>query len=206
MPDRNATVYVVDDEESVRNSLRWLLGSVHLNVATFPSAQAFLGAYRAGSPGCLILDVRMPEMSGLELMEHIREQGVTLPVIFLTAHGDVPMAVRAMKGGALDFLQKPFNSQQLLDRVNLALKMDAEARRRRTGEAKLTHDLAVLTPREREVFDLALAGESSESIGRRLDISRKTVEVHRTHIVKKLGVKSFGALTAQMLKRLARDE
>lgn len=113
----------------MRHSLHWLINSVNFRVTTFPSARAFLTAYRPSMPGCLVLDVRMPEMSGLELMEQLRERGVALPIIFLSAHGDVPMAVRAIKSGAIDFLQKPFNSQEFLDRINLALKLDASSRR-----------------------------------------------------------------------------
>ena len=131
MNKRNATVFVVDDDESLRRSLDWLIGSIGLKVRTFPSARAFLKAYRPDSPGCLVLDVRMPEMNGLELMEQLCQSRISIPIIFLSAHGDVPMVVRAMQSGAVDFLQKPFNSQQFLDRINTALKRDVEAREKR---------------------------------------------------------------------------
>jgi FixJ family two-component response regulator len=186
MMDPNTTVFVVDDEEAVRQSLKWLVGSIKLKVATFPSAEAFLRNYRPETPGCIVLDVRMPEMSGIELMDRLHEHGISIPIIFLSAHGDVPMAVRAMKAGAIDFLQKPFNSQEFLDRVNVALKIDAEAReRRRTGE-RLVKNLSALTLREREILRLALSGEGSKRIAKRLNISLRTVEVHRAHIVKSL--------------------
>jgi FixJ family two-component response regulator len=206
MMDPNTTVFVVDDEEAVRQSLKWLVGSVKLKVATFPSAEAFLRSYRPETPGCMVLDVRMPEMSGIELMDRLHEQGVSIPIIFLSAHGDVPMAVRAMKAGAVDFLQKPFNSQEFLDRVNVALKIDAETReRRRTGE-RLVKNLSALTLREREILRLALSGEGSKRIAKRLNISLRTVEVHRAHIVKKLGVRSIGELFAAIMENSGWEE
>jgi two-component system, LuxR family, response regulator FixJ len=182
MIDSSATVFVVDDEERMRHSLHWLINSVNLRVATFPSARAFLTAYQPDMPGCLVLDVRMPEMSGLELMEQLHARGVALPIIFLSAHGDVPMAVRAIKSGAIDFLQKPFNSQEFLDRINLALKLDASTRAKRVSGDRLRQGVAALSAREREILELALSGQSSKSIGKKLGISYKTVEVHRaTH-------------------------
>jgi FixJ family two-component response regulator len=206
MMDPNTTVFVVDDEEAVRQSLKWLVGSIKLKVATFPSAEAFLRSYRPETPGCIVLDVRMPEMSGIELMDRLHEQGISIPIIFLSAHGDVPMAVRAMKAGAIDFLQKPFNSQEFLDRVNVALKIDAEAReRRRTGE-RLVKNLSALTLREREILRLALSGEGSKRIAKRLNISLRTVEVHRAHIVKKLGVRSIGELFAAIMENSGWEE
>jgi FixJ family two-component response regulator len=199
MIDSSATVFVVDDEEQMRHSLRWLINSVNLRAATFPSARAFLTAYRPNMPGCLILDVRMPEMSGLELMDQLRERGVALPIIFLSAHGDVPMAVRAIKSGAIDFLQKPFNSQEFLDRINLALKLDASSRASRAGGDRLRQGVATLSAREREILALALSGDSSKSIGKKLGISYKTVEVHRAHIMKKLDVRSFNEAIGKLL-------
>jgi len=199
MIDTSATVFVVDDEKRMRQSLRWLINSVNLRVATFPSARAFLTAYRPSMSGCLILDVRMPEMSGLELMEQLRERGVALPIIFLSAHGDVPMAVRAIKSGAIDFLQKPFNSQEFLDRINLALKLDENSRASRASSDRLLQGVATLSARELEVLEIALSGSSSKSIGRKLSISHKTVEVHRAHILKKLNVRSFNEVIGKLL-------
>lgn len=194
MLDPNTTVFIVDDEDSIRRSLKWLIGSVKLKVATFASAEAFLRSYRPDTPGCLVLDVRMPEMSGFELLDRLRERGIQIPVIFLSAHGDVPMAVRAMKAGAVDFLQKPFNSQELLERVSAVLKKDADTRRRRGVGRKFANNFSVLTHREREILRLAVSGEGNKNIAKRLDISLRTVEVHRAHIVKKLGVRSIGEL------------
>jgi FixJ family two-component response regulator len=199
MIDSSATVFVVDDEERMRHSLHWLINSVNLRVATFPSARAFLTAYQPDMPGCLVLDVRMPEMSGLELMEQLHARGVALPIIFLSAHGDVPMAVRAIKSGAIDFLQKPFNSQEFLDRINLALKLDASMRAKRASGDRLRQGVAALSAREREILELALSGESSKSIGKKLGISYKTVEVHRAHIMKKLDVRSFNEAIGKLL-------
>ena len=158
MINRQATVFIVDDEELVRRSLDWLVSSIGMKVQTFQSARAFLKAYTPESHGCLVLDVRMPEMSGLELMERLRERRASIPIIFLSAHGDVPMVVRAMQFGAVDFLQKPFNSQQFLDRVNAAIEHDLEARERRHSTQQLAQGLMMLTPREREILELALSG------------------------------------------------
>ena len=205
MNKRNATVFVVDDDESLRRSLDWLIGSIGLKVRTFPSARAFLKAYRPDSPGCLVLDVRMPEMNGLELMEQLCQSRISVPIIFLSAHGDVPMVVRAMQSGAVDFLQKPFNSQQFLDRVNTALKRDLEAREKRDSRRQLAQGLAMLTPREREILELVLCGESSKCIASALDISPKTVEAHRAHITKKLNVRSFNEIMGKIFGKMISD-
>jgi len=205
MNKRNATVFVVDDDESLRRSLDWLIGSIGLKVRTFPSARAFLKAYRPDSPGCLVLDVRMPEMSGLELMEQLCQSRISIPIIFLSAHGDVPMVVRAMQSGAVDFLQKPFNSQQFLDRVNAAIEHDLKAREKRHSAQQLAQGLVTLTPREREILELALSGESSKRIASALKISHKTVEVHRAHIMKKLNVRSFNEIVGKIFGKLIGD-
>jgi FixJ family two-component response regulator len=199
MINKTATVFVVDDEERMCQSLRWLITSVNLHVATFDSARAFLTAYRPSMPGCLVLDIRMPEMSGLELMEELQERGIALPIIFLSAHGDVPMAVRAIKSGALDFLQKPFNSQEFLDRINQALKIDACMRANQTNNDRLLQGVTTLSSREREILELVVLGESSKSIGQKLGISHKTVEVHRAHIMRKLEVRSFNEVIGKLL-------
>lgn len=205
MINRQATVFIVDDEESVRRSLDWLVSSIGMKVQTFQSARAFLKAYTPESHGCLVLDVRMPEMSGLELMERLRERRASIPIIFLSAHGDVPMVVRAMQFGAVDFLQKPFNSQQFLDRVNAAIEHDLEARERRHSTQQLAQGLMMLTPREREILELALSGESSKRIANALKISHKTVEVHRAHIMKKLNVRSFNEIVGKIFGKLIGD-
>lgn len=196
---RRPTVFVVDDEESVRNSLRWLLESIRLQVRTFESAESFLASVHADCAGCVVLDVRMPGMSGPELMEHLNGSGIRLPVLFLSAHGDVPLVVRAMKGGALDFLQKPYNNQQFLERVHYALQEDARHRDQRERCVDLGERLALLTEREREILDHVVAGQSNKEIGRSLAISYKTVEAHRGRLMKKMGAASFAELMQMML-------
>lgn len=188
------TVFIVDDELSVRESLTWLLNSIQLPVVCFDSAAAFLAGYPRGAHGCLILDVRMPGMSGMELIEVLDEQQVFLPVIFLSAHGDIPMATDAMRKGAIDFLSKPYNNEQFLRRVRQALTLDAqqwEARERRVSLSKL---FAALTKREHQLLDFIIHGASNKEVARALDISIKTVEAHRARLVRKLAVKSLAEM------------
>lgn len=196
-----ATVFVVDDEAAVRDSLRWLLESIKLRVETFDSAESFLSSYRPERPGCLVLDVRMPGLSGPELMEHLDRAAIVVPIIFLSAHGDVPLAVRAMKGGAFDFLQKPPNHQQLLERVREALERDARDRRERRRNDDLTHLLARLTVRERQILDRVVRGLSNKLIARELNLSHKTVEAHRSRLMHKMEVSSFAELLQRVLVR-----
>lgn len=200
MTTHESTVFIVDDEATVRDALEWLITSVKLRVETFESAQAFLSAYDPERPGCLVLDVRMPGMSGLELMEQLASRNLTIPIIFLSAHADVPMAVRAMKGGALDFLQKPYNNQQLLERIQAALKNDLAARAARSQHAAARDKLALLSPREWEIVNLVVAGNTSKLIARELDISHKTVEVHRNRILRKLDCSSSTELVQMVLQ------
>lgn len=195
------TVYVVDDEESVRSSLRWLLESIRLRVQTFESAEAFLDALRPETCGCLVLDVRMPGMSGPELMDELNRRQHRLPILFLSAHGDVPLAVRAMKGGAVDFLQKPYNNQQFLERVHQALKQDCRVRGERRREIDLSARLETLTVREREILDQVVAGRSNKEIGRTLGISYKTVEAHRGRLMHKMEAASLAELLQMVLGR-----
>lgn len=188
------TVYVVDDDEAMRDSLQWLLEAERLRVAAFASAEEFLAAFRPGLAGCLILDVRMPGMSGLELHDRLAERRCTLPVIFVTGHGDVPMAVSAIKKGAAEFIEKPFNDRDLLEMVERCLQLDAE-RRRQAGEVdSMRARLAELTPREREVMDQVIAGKLNKIIADELGISIKTVEVHRARIMEKTGARSVAEL------------
>jgi two-component system response regulator TtrR len=187
-------VFVVDDDEAMRDSLRWLLESRGFAVVEFDSAEAFLAACTPDCAGCLLLDVRMPGMSGLELHEKMASAGFELPVIFITGHGDVPMAVRALKRGAADFLEKPFDDAELADLVAAALERDARARAGRAERRSLAERIAALTPREREVMELVVAGKLNKIIADDLDISIKTVEVHRARIMEKLGVRSVAEL------------
>lgn len=201
MADRpEQTVFVVDDDEDVRRALRWLIESVHLQVETFESAEQFLGNYRPEQPGCLVLDVRMPGLGGLGLLEHLRSQRDALPVIMLTGHGDVPVAVRAMKAGALDFIEKPFTDQDLLDRIQLALKKDSQLRQEMEESAEIAERVASLTPRELEVLDRIVQGQANKVMSVELGISERTVETHRKNIMEKMRVRSVAELVQLALR------
>lgn len=189
-----ATVFIVDDDEAVRDSLKLLFRSVELPVATFGSAREFLDSYDPAAPGCLILDVRLPGMSGLELQEELAGDGADLPIVFITGHGDVPMAVRAMRRGAVDFLQKPFSDQDLLDRVQQALADQAERRQQVSSQAEILERIEHLTPREREVMDLVVDGLANKVIANRLGMSQRTVEVHRAAVMRKMEADSLAHL------------
>jgi RNA polymerase sigma factor (sigma-70 family) len=185
------TVYIVDDDEAVRDSLRLLLQSVGLRAQTYASAQQFLDAYRPPAPGCLLVDVRMPGMSGLELQERLAEKKIPLPVIIITGHGQIAMAVRAMKAGAVDFIQKPFDNEALLEVIHKTLARAADRQRQQARIADNAARLATLTPREREVMERLVAGKSNKVIAADLGISTRTVEVHRARIMEKLEAKSL---------------
>ena len=189
------TVYIVDDEPAIRDSLAMLLRSVGLASRSFPSAPAFLDGFDARVPGCLVADVRMPGMSGLELQEALRARAAALPVIIITGHGDIAMAVRAMKAGATDFIEKPFNDQVLLDAVHRALAQQ------RPGEAppsavraEIEARVATLTPREREVMLLVAEGRPNKVVATRLGLSTRTVEVHRAKAMEKMQARSLAEL------------
>jgi len=184
------TVFIVDDDAAVRDSIAELVGSVGLRSEGFASGPAFLDAFEPGRPGCLVLDVRMAEMSGLDLQQKLHELGAAIPVVMLTGHGDVPMAVEAMKAGAVEFLQKPYRDQALLDSINAALAADAAARRASAGTESFEQRRASLTDREREVLEHLLAGRTSKEIARALDISPRTAEAHRRNLMQKFGVAS----------------
>ncbi len=193
------TVFVVDDDEDVRNALRWLIESVDLTVATYPSAEAFLDHYTPSQSGCLVLDVRMPGMGGLGLLEHMRVEGIELPTIILTGHGDVPIAVRAMKSGALDFIEKPFTDQDLLDQIQHALKEDAKRRSQQFERAQVLSRAEMLTPREREVLRRVVQGQANKVISAELGISERTVETHRKKIMDKMQARSLAELIQMTL-------
>jgi two-component system, LuxR family, response regulator DctR len=192
------TAHIIDDDEAIRDALSWLFESRNVRAAAWPSAQSFLGNYDEGMEGCLVLDVRMDGMSGLELFEYLLDQGCPMPVIFLTGHGDVPLAVTAVKKGAYDFIEKPFNDNELLNRVIEAMGIDAARRAALAGHASVASRLATLTGREKEVMDLILAGKLNKVIADQLAIAIRTVEVHRARIFEKMGVKSAVEL-AQLL-------
>lgn len=188
------TVYVVDDDASIRELLTWLMGSVALPVKTFANAQSFLESYERGASGCLILDLYMPGMSGLDLQQYLLDQHVDLPVIFLSGRGDVPMAVAAVRQGAVDFIEKPFDYKIVLARVHEALARDAARRAAQGDSHERQKRLEQLTQREREVMDLVVSGKTNRVIADQLCISVKTVETHRAHVMEKLAVTSVAEL------------
>ena len=197
----DATVFIVDDDQAVARSLRWLIETVRLKVETFASAQAFLDGYDASKPGCLVLDVRMPGMSGLELQERLAaRRAYHVPIIFITGHGDVQMAVRAVQAGAYDFVEKPFNDQDLLDRIQRAIVFDAEQRGKEVQRAQLRSLFASLTPREREVLDRVVEGLSNKAIANTLGLSAKTVEVHRAKVMEKMQARSLSDLVKMAMQ------
>lgn len=189
-----ATVFVVDDDQAMRNSLKWLIESVGMSVEVFGSADEFIRSYYPGRAGCLLLDVRMPGMSGLELQEYFVEQQIRIPVIIITGHGDVPMAVRAMKVGAVDFIEKPFNDELLLDSIRNALIIDVEQRSLQAERSEIAARLAELTPREHQVMEMVTDGRANKEIALALGVSAKTVEAHRARVMEKMQASSLADL------------
>jgi two-component system response regulator FixJ len=199
MKERPPTVFIVDDDEAVRSALRLLLKSVGLTASALPSAQQFLESYDPHQPGCLVLDVRMPGMSGLELQQQLNVRGAILPVIFITGHGDIPMAVEAMQQGAFDFLQKPFRDQDLIDRIQRALAKDKESRAELNARTHTRERLESLTPREREVLGLVTSGKPNKVMAADLGVSQRTVEIHRARVMEKMGVSSLAQLVRMVM-------
>ena len=199
MKDQPTTVFVIDDDEAVRSSVKLLLKSVNLPVAVFASAQDFLARYSPEQPGCLVVDVRMPGMSGLDLQQQLNLRGAIIPLIFITGHGDISMAVEAMQHGAFDFLPKPFRDQDLLDRVQLAIKKDADSRRELNQGERIRECLASLTPREREVLALVTAGKPNKVMAAELGVSQRTVEIHRARVMEKMRAGSLAQLVRMTL-------
>jgi FixJ family two-component response regulator len=194
------TVFVVDDDDAIRQSLRLLLSSVGLEVECYSSAADFLAAYDADRPGCLLLDVRLPLMSGPELQEMLGSMHSILPIIFLTGHADVPLAVRAMQAGAFDFLEKPFNDQEMLDRTHAALDQDATNREELGQRRTIVDRLAQLTPREKQVLELVVEGDANKIVADKLNISERTVEIHRAHVMEKMHATSLAHLVRMWMK------
>jgi len=188
------TVFVVDDDKAVRTSLAMLIRSVGIPVEVFATAQDFLRDYDICRPGCLVLDIRMPGMSGLELQRHLKERGVNIPIIVITGHGDVPIAVRAMKDGAMEFLEKPFSKQLLLEHIRTALQQSARSFREAAEQSDIMARIDGLTQREREVMNLVVTGLASKQIAAELGISKKTVDVHRARVMQKMEVDSLPEL------------
>jgi two-component system response regulator TtrR len=193
-PDQAPTAYVVDDDESIRTLWRWLMESNGIAVRTFATAEEFIESYRNGGAGCLVLDIKLPDMSGLELQEYLNGRDIEIPIVFVTGHGDVPAAVSALKGGAVDFIQKPFSHREVLAIIANAFQRDAELRDRRARQLRIAGRLATLTEREREVLQRVIEGKPNKIIASELDISVKTVEFHRAKVMEKTGVDSVAEL------------
>ena len=198
--DSDQCVHIVDDDEALRDSLAWMLGTAGYRVRTYASAQAFLGAGHEGMTGCVLLDVRMPVMSGLELFDALRRQRFTLPVIFVTGHGDVPMAVAALKKGAFDFIEKPFGERDIVRVIERALQHERVGRAQRDATLEGRRRMESLTQREREVLDLVVAGRLNKQIGDELGISIKTVEAHRARVMEKMAATSLAELVSRVLQ------
>ena len=192
-------VYIVDDDSGVRSSIRILLKSVGINATSFASAKEFLNSYDHSQPGCLVLDVRMPGMSGMDLQLELNRLGAVLPVLFITGHGDVPMAVEAMQQGAFDFLQKPFRDQDLIQRIQRALQLDESHRAALRQTDAIRMRLGSLTPREREVLDLLADGKQNKVMAAELGLSQRTVEIHRANIMHKMQAHSIAQLVRMLL-------
>jgi len=191
--------YVVDDDPSLRTLWEWLMSSNGIAVQTFASAAGFIQSYRRGEPGCLVLDVRLPGMSGPELQDYLRREAIEIPIVFVSAHGDVPTAVNALKGGAVDFIQKPFDYRDAVAAVRRALERDAHDRERRAKRELLAERLAALTERERGVLQRVVEGKANKVIAAELDISVKTVEAHRAKVMEKMGVDSVAELVQRIV-------
>jgi two-component system, LuxR family, response regulator FixJ len=193
------TVFVVDDDQATRKSLRWLVETLGVPVQTFHSGASFLDSYDPSQPGCLVLDVMMGGMSGLDLQKELNERQIEIPVIVLTGYGDVPTAVRALKNGAVEFLEKPFDGEVLLEHVRRALEIDAERRRERDASEVVRQRLSRLTPRENEILGLVVEGLSSKEIATQLDVSFKTVEAHRAKIMRKMEANGVAQLVRMVV-------
>jgi FixJ family two-component response regulator len=194
MTDPDPIVFIVDDDLSVRRSTERLIRSAGFKVLTFTSAREFLASPRPEGPACLVLDVRMPGLSGMELQRELTQSGIHIPIIFITGHGDIPMSVRAMKAGAVEFLTKPFRSRSLLEAVGAAIETDRSANKARSETRELRQRYEQLTPREREVMALVVAGQLNKQVASELSTTERTIKFHRAHIMQKMGVESLADL------------
>ncbi len=200
MSDTSPIVFVVDDDDAVRDSLMDLVDSVGLNARAFASGKEFLDDFDASIPGCLVLDIRMPGMSGLDLQDRLVELGSKLPIVFITGHGDIPMAVRAVQRGAIDFIQKPFRDQELLDKVNQALKISSQKLKVHEAQQEIEERIAALTGRERQVMEMIVAGKANKVIALDLGLSQRTVELHRARVMEKMSARSLADLVRMVTR------
>ncbi|HSC75525.1 MAG TPA: response regulator [Pseudomonadales bacterium] len=198
--NQEATVFVVDDDDAVRESLVFLMKSIGLKAESFPSAQIFLDSYNPARAGCLVLDIRMPGMSGLELQDKLIQMGSILPIIFITGHGDVPMAVKAIKAGAADFVQKPFRDQELIERIREVLEEDSHARAEKLQRTEILRRMETLTEREREVMGQVVDGKANKVVAIDLNVSQRTVEIHRANVMEKMKARSLAQLVRLVMK------
>ncbi len=199
MADSQQTVYVVEDDEAVRDSLELLLKSDGKPVKTYDNATAFLKDYSEKMAGCIVLDIRMPGMDGMELQKKLNDKHSILPIIFVTGHGDVPMAVDAMKEGAVDFIQKPYREEALLEKIDAALAQDVEQRKTLGEKQEILRRVKSLTPREHEIMDRMIEGQANKVIAIELEISQRTVEIHRSRVMHKMGTHSLAHLVRMIL-------
>lgn len=199
MTQDTARVYIVEDDEAVRESLQLILESIGYRVATYESANQFIEAWNAEMAGCLVLDIRMPGMNGMELQRRLNERNSILPIIFVTGHGDVPMAVEAMQQGAVDFVQKPYREQELLEKIERAFRLDSDNRESLQSRQEIAARLSSLTPRELEVLRLMVEGKANKVIAIDLNISQRTVEIHRARVMEKLGANSLAHLVRMVM-------
>jgi len=200
MKEKTPTIFVVDDDDAVRTALRLLIKALGLPVETFASAQEFLDSFDADRPGCLVTDIRMPGMSGLELQAKLNELHSIMPLVFISGHGDIPMAVEAMQHGAMDFIQKPFRDQDLIDRIHQALDLDRANRAALRGRDEIIERIRTLTPREHEVLALVAAGKANKVIAGDLDVSQRTVEIHRARVMEKMNASSLAHLVRMVIE------
>ncbi len=205
MKETEPCVLIIDDDESVREALLFLMKSVELNAKAYASAKEFMTQYETDVPGCLVSDIRMPGISGLELQQELKNRGSQMPIIFITGHGDIPMAVEAIKHGAEDFLTKPFRDQDLLDCINTAMGKDQEQRRKLNEREAIEQRLITVTTRERQVLDGVVAGKANKVIAFELNLSHRTVEVHRSHVMEKMQAHSLAELVKLMHEVTKKD-
>jgi len=194
-----AVVFIVDDDDAVRESLEFLMKSIEQPAESYPSAKDFLNAY-TDKPGCLLLDIRMPGMSGIELQEELKKRDIRIPIIFITGHGDVPMAVKAIQAGAADFIQKPFRDQELIDRIREVLVEDTQSRADLSERSEILQRMGTLTEREKEVMEQVVVGKANKVVAIDLSVSQRTVEIHRANVMEKMKAKSLAQLVRLVMR------